>query len=139
MNQRLVLTLSLASLAAVGLVACIKKQAATPASSAPAASMPMSNMPMSGMPMSNMMSGARGMMASAAKTGDSTGVVKAVDAAAGTITLDHQPIPGVGWPAMTMTFNADPALLKNIRVGERVKFAARIQGDDNRVIKIDKQ
>jgi Cu(I)/Ag(I) efflux system protein CusF len=32
------------------------------------------------------------------------GVVKAIDATRGTITLKHEAIQAIGWPAMTMTF-----------------------------------
>lgn len=39
------------------------------------------------------------------------------------ITLSHQPVPAIGWPAMTMTFHvADPALLRGYKKGDRVRF-----------------
>jgi Cu(I)/Ag(I) efflux system membrane fusion protein len=39
------------------------------------------------------------------------------------VTLSHEPVPAIGWPAMTMTFRlADPALAKGIKVGDRVAF-----------------
>jgi Cu(I)/Ag(I) efflux system protein CusF len=42
-----------------------------------------------------------------------TGVVKAIDTDKGTITLQHQAIASIGWPAMTMTFKAgSPDVLK---------------------------
>lgn len=64
--------------------------------------------------------------ATTVKTGKATGVVKALDAKAGTVTLQHGPIPGVGWPAMTMTFKATPpAMLKGVKVGQTVDFAVR--------------
>ncbi len=66
----------------------------------------------------------------AVKTGDTAGIVKAVDAAAATITLDHRAIPAVGWPAMTMTFKAaPPGLLTGVKPGDRVRFSVRIEGD----------
>ena len=46
--------------------------------------------------------------ASAVRTGKGTGFIKAIDARAGTVTLQHGPIAGLGWPAMTMTFKAAP-------------------------------
>ncbi len=59
----------------------------------------------------------------AVKSGTGTGVVRAVDAKAGTVTLDHGPIPAVGWPAMTMTFPVTPAsALDGIAVGQTVTF-----------------
>jgi Cu/Ag efflux protein CusF len=39
-----------------------------------------------------------------------SGVVKAVDVAARKITLAHQPISQIGWPAMTMEFAVAPAV-----------------------------
>lgn len=51
------------------------------------------------------------------------GVVQAVDAAAGTVTISHQPIESIGWPAMTMPFKvAQPELLQRVSVGEKVEF-----------------
>jgi Cu(I)/Ag(I) efflux system periplasmic protein CusF len=75
----------------------------------------------------------------AAKTGDSTGEITAIDPAAGTVTLKHEPIPGVGWPAMTMAFKASPPTsLTGLKVGDKVKFSVRIEGDDNTVTAISK-
>ncbi len=40
------------------------------------------------------------------------------------VTLSHQPVPAIGWPAMTMTFKlADPLLAQGVKVGDRVAFA----------------
>lgn len=64
------------------------------------------------------------------------GVVKGVDAKAGTVTLDHEDIPGV-MMAMTMTYGvADPALLKNVALGQAVDFRLRKDGDDYVVAEI---
>ncbi|MEJ0066403.1 MAG: efflux RND transporter periplasmic adaptor subunit [Caulobacteraceae bacterium] len=39
------------------------------------------------------------------------------------ITFSHEPVPALGWPAMTMTFKLDPpALAKGMKVGDRVTF-----------------
>jgi Cu(I)/Ag(I) efflux system protein CusF len=88
----------------------------------------MSNM--KGMPMSS---------APAAKTGKATGVITALDLKAGTVTIQHGPIPGVGWPAMTMTFKAAPrSLLKGLKVDDHVRFSLRVKGQDNTVTAIGK-
>lgn len=51
------------------------------------------------------------------------GVVTAVDPAGGTITVAHDAIEALGWPAMTMPFEvARPELLDGVSVGERVKL-----------------
>ncbi|MDB5462351.1 MAG: efflux transporter periplasmic adaptor subunit [Phenylobacterium sp.] len=39
------------------------------------------------------------------------------------VTLSHEPVPAIGWPAMTMTFRlADPSLAKGVKAGDRVAF-----------------
>ena len=51
--------------------------------------------------------------------------MKAVDPAAHTVTVDHDPIPGL-MPGMTMTFPVTPsASLDGIRAGQRVDFTLR--------------
>jgi len=40
------------------------------------------------------------------------------------VTISHQPVPAIGWPAMTMTFRVEqPALLRGVKTGDRVRFA----------------
>src|SRR3546814_18360876 len=51
-----------------------------------------------------------------------TGTVTAIDSAAGKITLDHGPIAELQWPAMTMAFDAPPALLTAVKIGDQVSF-----------------
>lgn len=55
-------------------------------------------------------------------SGHGDGTVKAINIAAGTVALDHGPIPAAKWPAMTMNFKADPALLAGVAVGDKVEF-----------------
>lgn len=44
--------------------------------------------------------------------------------AADQVTLSHEPIPALQWPAMTMAFKlADPALARGVKAGDRVTFA----------------
>lgn len=65
------------------------------------------------------------------------GVVKAIDTANGTITLKHEAIPSIQWPAMTMTFKvASPDLLKKAKVGDKVKFGLRPAGMNSTVTSI---
>ncbi len=60
----------------------------------------------------------------AAQMHTATGKVIAVDNAAGKITIHHERIESLDWPAMTMTFAVeDPSLLKPvIRPGDNVYF-----------------
>ncbi len=50
------------------------------------------------------------------------GTVTAIDDEAGTITIDHGPVPDVGWPAMTMAFAATEEQLSSVSVGDNVRF-----------------
>jgi len=47
-----------------------------------------------------------------------------VEALAGDqITFSHEPVPALGWPAMTMSFKLDPpTLAKGVKVGDRMAF-----------------
>jgi Cu(I)/Ag(I) efflux system membrane fusion protein len=39
------------------------------------------------------------------------------------VTLSHQPVPALQWPAMTMSFRVeDPALVRGYKVGDQVRF-----------------
>jgi Cu/Ag efflux protein CusF len=128
MNHALILSAA----AALGLSACGQSETAPAADPAPASEMPMasnaSDMPgapdMSGMPMAE---------GQDAKTGAGTGTITAVDASAGTVTIDHGAIPDVGWPAMAMTFTAQAGVLADARVGDRVAFDVSIHDGVNEV------
>lgn len=51
------------------------------------------------------------------------GVITAVDAAAGTVTIAHDAVTSAGWPAMTMTFKlADPKQAAELHANEKVQF-----------------
>ena len=58
-------------------------------------------------------------------------VVKAVDAAAGKVTLAHEPVKSLGWPAMTMGFAVkDKALFDKLVVGQKVHVELKKEGAD---------
>ncbi len=59
------------------------------------------------------------------------GEVRKVDASANRITLSHDAIPNLGMPKMTMVFAVkEPAMLKQVKAGDKVRFAAdRIGGE----------
>ncbi len=58
------------------------------------------------------------------------GTVKKVDEAQGKLTIDHGPIKNLDMDAMSMVFRAgDPAMLKGLKSGDKVKFDAdRVNG-----------
>ncbi len=64
------------------------------------------------------------------------GVVKALDPANGKITIAHEPIPELNWPAMKMRFITTPELSGAIKVGQKVEFEFVMQGRDAVITKI---
>ena len=62
-------------------------------------------------------------------THSGTGVVRKVDAAAGKVTVHHEPIASIGWPAMTMAFDVkDKSLLRDVKPGQKVEFTFAQEG-----------
>lgn len=54
-----------------------------------------------------------------------SGKITKVDEAAGNITIAHQAIPNLQMEAMTMVFKAaDPAMTKEVKAGDAIKFTA---------------
>lgn len=52
-----------------------------------------------------------------------TGIVKTVDLKGGSVTIAHDAIKSLKWPAMTMPFKVThPALLEQLPAGSRVQF-----------------
>ena len=57
-----------------------------------------------------------------------TGTVNSVDPGRHKVNLSHNPIPEIGWPAMTMEFPVKPTIdLKAIKPGSRVNFTIEQQ------------
>ena len=60
-----------------------------------------------------------------------TGVVKKVDPKSGTVTLAHEAIKSLNWPAMAMGFQVkDKTLVDELRPGKKVDFEFVQQGKD---------
>jgi Cu(I)/Ag(I) efflux system protein CusF len=53
------------------------------------------------------------------------GIIKKLDMKSGSVTLQHGPIAALSWPAMTMSFKAEPGLLQGLKVGEKVNFTVK--------------
>lgn len=63
------------------------------------------------------------------QTADGMGVVKALDAKAGVVTIAHEPIAALKWPAMTMKFKVEnAAVLDGVTVGRKVHFILKNVG-----------
>lgn len=60
-------------------------------------------------------------------TATASGEVRRVDAAAGKVAIKHDAISDLELPAMTLVYQASPALLTNIKPGDRVRFTAARQ------------
>lgn len=53
------------------------------------------------------------------------------------ITLSHEPIPALDWPAMTMPFTVGKKVdLSKLKTGQRIRFWLEKQGDDLVIIKV---
>jgi len=67
------------------------------------------------------------------------GRVTAVDAAKGRVELDHEPIPSLKWPRMTMEFVVgDKAALARLKKGDAVEFELRGEAGKDGEFRIDK-
>lgn len=124
-------TIWTAMISLAALAAC-SPSAPAPAAEAPAAEPAAAPPAMASMPMP----------AATEATGPitSTGKITAIDAVAGTVTLDHQAIPEVKWEAMSMAFTApDPAMLKDLKVGDTVSFDLKSAAEPTKISRIAKQ
>lgn len=81
----------------------------------------------------------------ATKTDVSTGLIPAkgvvlkVDQAKATVKIDHDPIPALNWPRMTMPFRLkERALADNVKEGDAVEFFLEKSGSDYVIVKFGK-
>ncbi len=90
------------------------------------------NLPASGMDMGHMHDG----VAQQAES-EGVGVIDEIDGAKGVLTISHEPIATLGWPAMTMDFVVkDKKMLGNVSKGKKVRFAFVQQHGDYLITKI---
>lgn len=71
--------------------------------------------------------------------GSSTGTITAIDAAKGSVTLDHKEIAALKWPGMTMSFAATAEQLGNLKVGDHVTFELDWDGQKGTITRITKK
>ena len=73
--------------------------------------------------MQNMPGMSGGGTAATATTASATGTVESVNAPQRKIKLNHEPIPAINWPAMSMEFPAAPTVdLSKVSPGSKVRF-----------------
>lgn len=59
------------------------------------------------------------------------GTIVSENKAVGSLTLQHEAIPAIGWGAMTMDFKVkDKMLLNKVKKGDKVQFTLMQQGQD---------
>lgn len=75
----------------------------------------------------------------AMQTASAEGTVTAIDADAGTITVDHGAVPEIEWPAMTMGFEADEQLRQDVAVGDAISFEFTTGEGGNTITSISKK
>ena len=72
-----------------------------------------------------------------ATTAQAVGVITAIDTKENILTLDHEAIPALKWPAMTMGFKvADPVLLSGLTVGDKVDFELKADGEIYTIVSV---
>ncbi|MCW5664077.1 MAG: efflux RND transporter periplasmic adaptor subunit [Piscinibacter sp.] len=65
---------------------------------------------------------------------------RVVDTDGASITLEHEAVPALKWPAMTMPFQlARPDLARGLKAGDAVRFRFRRQGDEHVVTTIERE
>ena len=75
-----------------------------------------------------------------AKNSMSHGEVKKVDTAAGKLAIKHGPLKNLDMEAMTMVFKVkDPAMLSQVKVGDKIDFVAEEINSALTVTKLQKQ
>ncbi len=69
-----------------------------------------------------------------------SGVVRGVMADHGMLSLEHDPIEALGWPAMTMDFTvADGVDIGDLKAGDRIRFTLKKDGDRWVITAIERQ
>jgi Cu(I)/Ag(I) efflux system protein CusF len=67
-----------------------------------------------------------------------SGIVEAVHKAEGKVTVSHQPVPALNWPAMTMRFSLESSdQLEGIKPGDRVRLDFRNEGNVSLIQEIE--
>ena len=89
---------------------------------------------MKGMDMKDMdhMKGMKPEAKADAKVHHGKGTVSKVDARAGAVTINHEPVPTMNWSAMSMAFKVkDKKMLDKVKQGDKVEFTFTQSGKDH--------
>jgi len=73
-----------------------------------------------------------------AQEASASGEVRRVDTEGGKVTIKHGAISDLELPAMTLVYKIDPALLADIKPGDKVKFTAKRENGQYVVTAISK-
>lgn len=115
----------------------MKKTLIAVASTLVALSLPALAEDMPGMKMDDMpMEGMQKQEAKQAPIARTKGTIKAIDTKNNTVTLAHEAVPALQWPAMTMAFGATPEQLAGLKIGDRVEFEFRAEGMKATIVSI---
>ncbi|MAA66188.1 MAG: efflux transporter periplasmic adaptor subunit [Alteromonadaceae bacterium] len=69
---------------------------------------------------------------------EAAGRITELDTDQASVTLDHDPVPDIGWPAMTMTFDlAESVDMKGLSINQTVNFGFRETSEGYRVERIE--
>ncbi len=71
-----------------------------------------------------------------ATTASAMGTVKSIDTESGKVTIAHDPVASLKWPAMTMAFKATPDQLSSVQAGQQVEFDFESTGMDATITRI---
>jgi Cu(I)/Ag(I) efflux system periplasmic protein CusF len=71
------------------------------------------------------------------RSGSTTGVIESIDPDSRTVTIAHEPVASLEWPAMTMTFKAPEADLSALRAGDRINFDFTASGMDATITRLE--
>ncbi|NLY25952.1 MAG: copper-binding protein [Alcaligenaceae bacterium] len=77
-------------------------------------------------------------VAAYAQEANAAGEVRRIDAQAGKVTITQGEIPALQLPAMSLVYRIDPALLKDLKPGDKVRFTARRENGQYVIIRIAK-
>jgi Cu(I)/Ag(I) efflux system protein CusF len=68
-----------------------------------------------------------------------TGTIEALDRERGVVTIAHDPVPALKWPASTMEFQARREQLEGLAKGDAVQIGFQSEGDEAAIVSIDKR